>query len=78
VLKLQSAMVPYHSMFRAAFPGTPWVFLYRQPVEVMSSLLFKVQHRVAMHAPALTCSHGCAAPHTARDGECVSNFTMPS
>jgi hypothetical protein len=38
VLKLdswQSMMLP---LFRAAFPSVPWVFLYRDPVEVMVSL----------------------------------------
>merc|ERR1719410_435296 len=26
-------------MFRAAFPSTPWIFLYRDPVEVLMSQL---------------------------------------
>ena len=28
-------------LFRAAFPKTPWIFIYRDPVEVMVSLLRK-------------------------------------
>lgn len=36
-LKLDAWNVLGLPLFRAAFPGTPWIFLYRQPEEVMVS-----------------------------------------
>jgi len=38
-LKLDCWHTPALPLFRAAFPDTPWVFLYRDPVEVMVSHL---------------------------------------
>ncbi len=40
VIKLDAWHMMALPLFRAAFPGTPWVFMYREPVEVMVS-----QHR---------------------------------
>jgi hypothetical protein len=42
VIKMQDA-TPSNQLpvFRAAFPDTPWIFIYRDPVEVMVSLLRK-------------------------------------
>ena len=37
--KFQSAMSPHMEIVRQAFPDTPWVFLFRHPVEVMMSHL---------------------------------------
>ena len=37
--KFQSITTRYMQSFRAAFPTTPWIFLYREPVEVMMSHL---------------------------------------
>jgi hypothetical protein len=39
VLKLDSWHIGALPLFRAAFPATPWVFVYRDPVEVMVSHL---------------------------------------
>jgi hypothetical protein len=36
-VKLDSWHIRAAPLFRAAFPGTPWVFLYRDPTEVMVS-----------------------------------------
>jgi Sulfotransferase family len=42
VIKMQDAMPSKQlPVFRAAFPETPWIFIYRDPVEVMVSLLRK-------------------------------------
>jgi hypothetical protein len=42
VIKMQDAMPSKQlPVFRAAFPDTPWIFIYRDPVEVMVSLLRK-------------------------------------
>jgi hypothetical protein len=39
VIKMQDAMPAKQlPVFRAAFPDTPWIFIYRDPVEVMVSL----------------------------------------
>ncbi len=38
VLKLDAWHMMALPLFRAAFPDTPWVFMYRDPVEVMVSL----------------------------------------
>jgi hypothetical protein len=38
-IKLDSWHAPALPLFRAAFPGVPWLFLYRNPVEVMASHL---------------------------------------
>jgi hypothetical protein len=37
-------------LFRRAFPGTPWVFLYREPIEVMVS---QTRRRGVQMAPSL-------------------------
>lgn len=37
--KFQSATTKTMQVFREAFPSTPWIFLYREPVEVMQSHL---------------------------------------
>jgi hypothetical protein len=37
--KFQSATTRTMQVFRTAFPSTPWIFLYRDPVEVMMSQL---------------------------------------
>mmetsp|Transcript_18109 Transcript_18109/g.22170 ORF Transcript_18109/g.22170 Transcript_18109/m.22170 type:complete len:427 (-) Transcript_18109:376-1656(-) len=37
--KIQSIGVKSIQVFRKAFPGTPWIFLYREPVQVMRSHL---------------------------------------
>eukprot|EP00956_Cyclotella_meneghiniana_P007516 scaffold10172_cov62-Cyclotella_meneghiniana.AAC.3 len=37
--KFQSATTKTMQVFRTAFPSTPWIFLYREPVEVMASHL---------------------------------------
>jgi len=38
-LKLQSVLTLQLPTWRAAFPGTPWAFVYRDGVEVLASLL---------------------------------------
>lgn len=38
-LKFQSTTTRTMYIFREAFPSTPWIFLYREPVEVMMSQL---------------------------------------
>eukprot|EP00804_Cyclotella_cryptica_P010768 CCRYP_005536-RA/>CCRYP_005536-RA protein AED:0.33 eAED:0.33 QI:255/-1/1/1/-1/1/1/100/473 len=38
-LKFQSTTTRTMHIFREAFPSTPWIFLYREPVEVMMSQL---------------------------------------
>ena len=37
-IKLDAWHVLLLPLFRAAFPGVPWIFLYREPLEVMASL----------------------------------------
>ena len=37
VIKLDAWHIKALPLFRAAFPGTPWAFMYRDPVEVMVS-----------------------------------------
>jgi hypothetical protein len=39
VVKFSSWNVRRLALLRAAFPGVPWVFVYRAPIEVMSSVL---------------------------------------
>jgi hypothetical protein len=39
VMKLSSWNIRRLSLFRRAFPEVPWVWVYRQPVEVMASIL---------------------------------------
>ena len=55
VLKFQSALVKHLPTIRAAFPGTPWVFLFRNPLEVMASLLYRdgADAAVSKRAPCL-------------------------
>jgi hypothetical protein len=38
-IKFDAWTTPQHDLIREAFPGTPWVFLYRNPVEVLVSAL---------------------------------------
>merc|ERR1719410_90080 len=35
--KIQSSGSPYINLMTAAFPNTPWLFVYREPVQVMMS-----------------------------------------
>jgi len=51
-IKLDSWHAPALPLFRAAFPGVPWLFLYRDPVEVMASHLFVPGRHVARGALA--------------------------
>eukprot|EP00047_Mylnosiga_fluctuans_P005861 m.243163 g.243163 ORF g.243163 m.243163 type:complete len:738 (-) comp14187_c0_seq1:217-2430(-) len=37
--KFQSAMTPYLHLIRQAFPTVPWIFVFRNPTEIMVSLL---------------------------------------
>src|SRR5438552_2215761 len=39
VVKFSSWNVRRLDLLRAAFPNTPWIFVYRQPVEVIGSIL---------------------------------------
>jgi hypothetical protein len=39
VVKFSSWNVRRLDLLRAAFPGVPWIFVYRQPIEVISSVL---------------------------------------
>ena len=52
VLKLQSGLTPFADLFQRAFPDTPFVFLYRNPVEVMASNLMSVRAGGARHHPS--------------------------
>lgn len=53
-LKLDSWAILALPLFRAAFPDTPWIFLYRNPVEVMvSHLRTPGMHFAAGQVPAL-------------------------
>ena len=45
--KFQSISVRNMDVFRMAFPNTPWIYLYREPVEVMMSQLDVPQMRAA-------------------------------
>jgi hypothetical protein len=36
-VKLDSWHTPYVPLVRAAFPGVPWIFVYREPIEVLVS-----------------------------------------
>jgi hypothetical protein len=54
VLKLDCWHTLALPLFRAAFPDVPWVFLYRDPVEVMVS---------QMRAPGAQVAHGALPPH---------------
>ena len=54
-LKLDSWAILALPLFRAAFPNTPWIFLYRQPEEVMvSHLRMPGMHFAAGQVPALS------------------------
>lgn len=54
-LKLDSWGILALPLFRAAFPNTPWIFLYRQPEEVMvSQLRMPGMHFAAGLVPALS------------------------
>jgi hypothetical protein len=37
VLKVDAWHIHFMDVFRAAFPRTPWIFLFRDPVEVLAS-----------------------------------------
>lgn len=54
VLKLDCWHTLALPLFRAAFPNVPWVFLYREPVEVMVS---------QMRAPGAQVAQGALPPH---------------
>jgi hypothetical protein len=41
VIKMQDVPAKRLPIFRAAFPTTPWIFIYRDPLEVMVSLIRK-------------------------------------
>jgi hypothetical protein len=41
VIKMQDVPTMRLPIFRAAFPTTPWIFIYRDPLEVMVSLIRK-------------------------------------
>ena len=49
-IKLDASHNRNHALIRAAFPETPWVFLYRDPVEVLVSQLAK-PGRLSMTVP---------------------------
>lgn len=36
--KFSSGVTPHMHLFRAAFPATPWIFMHREPLEVLMSL----------------------------------------
>jgi hypothetical protein len=60
-LKMQSSLVPFMHLFRRAFPETPWVFIHREPVEVLASLL-----RNALQLPAADAGESVHVSHTDR------------
>jgi aspartyl/asparaginyl beta-hydroxylase len=68
-LKLDSWHIHKLPLFRAAFPETPWVFLYRDPLEVLAG---------QMEAPSLFCVPGMTEPRvlglTAEDGDVRDRF----
>ena len=45
--KFQSTTTRTMQIFRTAFPTTPWIFLYREPIEVMQSHLGKIDNSMA-------------------------------
>ena len=64
--KFQSITTRNMDTFRKAFPETPWIYLYREPVEVMMSQLNVPQMRMA----------NCVRSHT--HSEMVSRFVARS
>mmetsp|Transcript_9112 Transcript_9112/g.12644 ORF Transcript_9112/g.12644 Transcript_9112/m.12644 type:complete len:478 (-) Transcript_9112:39-1472(-) len=48
--KFQSITVPNIAILSAAFPNTPWIFVYREPVQVMMS---HFKHGAGRNAPCL-------------------------
>jgi hypothetical protein len=53
VLKLDAWASRHLGLVRAVFPDTPWLFLYREPAEVVASQL---------RIPGMTCSPGMLPP----------------
>ncbi len=49
VVKLDSWATRYLGLVRAAFPGAPWVFVHREPAEVVAS---------QVHMPGMACARG--------------------
>ncbi|KAL7495354.1 hypothetical protein ACHAWT_004509 [Skeletonema menzelii] len=64
--KFQSITTRNMDTFRKAFPETPWIYLYREPVEVMMSQLDVPQMRMA----------NCVRSHTR--SEMISRFVARS
>jgi len=78
-LKFQSAAVHALALLRTSFPETPWIFMHREPVEIMASLLRNARVLPRPDAP-LTASvsvtdRGVAdAPCMRTRGEAASPF----
>jgi hypothetical protein len=58
-IKLDFAHALALPLFRAAFPGTPWLFLYRDPVEVLVSQM-RMRGTQALTRPDLPPEESCA------------------
>lgn len=59
-VKLDFAHALALPLFRAAFPATPWVFLYRDPIEVLASQM-QARGLQTFGFPDLPAEEGCAA-----------------
>jgi len=62
--KMQSATTKSISVFSAAFPDVPWIFVHRDPVQVMMSHLDIPQMK---HANCLRTKHGGSTPQILKD-----------
>lgn len=62
--KFQSGAVAYMDFVVEAFPDTPWVFLKREPVEVMASLLGTFSNAVRTGAEVGKTTRNAATPCT--------------
>jgi len=51
VFKLDSWQALLLPVFRRAFPGVPWIFLYRDPIEVVASLRLTPSVQMMAHVP---------------------------
>src|SRR5205823_6164768 len=60
-VKFSSWNVLYFPLVRAAFPGVPWVFVYRHPVDVMVANLAKPGSWMRAQAAALSAPSAAAA-----------------
>ena len=64
VYKFEPHAIVYYEMLSQAFPATPWVFLYRDPVETLWSFMSVLHH--VMNPSGIYCVRNQRSAHVSR------------